>query len=216
MPKGIYNRKKCKPFPRRKFFHDKSWLIEQYLYKKRSTVDIAKEINSVPQVVNYWLRKNGIQLRDTRSASHMYWMLNKSLEKTTKYKISKEYLRKEYFIERKTINQIACEFGCSWDVVRKRLIKYNFPIKGKDKKGERKRTTSETRRFQKELLKLYGYKCAICKYDKFVNCHHIERFSVNQNNSRKNGIVLCPNHHAEADYGIISEKELRRFQVNKT
>ena len=74
------------------------------------------------------------------------------------------------------------------------------------------RSTTEYRRFQKKCLYKYGYKCAICGYDKFVNAHHIEPYAVNKNSSADNGIILCPNHHAEADYGIINELELRKYQ----
>ena len=31
----------------------------------------------------------------------------------------------------------------------------------------------------------------------------------------ENGIVLCPNHHAELDEGIITKKEIKKYQINK-
>jgi predicted restriction endonuclease len=61
----------------------------------------------------------------------------------------------------------------------------------------------------------YGYKCAICGYDRFVNCCHIKRRANTGDDSIENGIVLCPNHHYEFDYGLISLKEIKKYQVNK-
>lgn len=218
MPKGIYNRTKSKPYPRRKFFHDKKWLVEEYLHKKRSTVDIGKEISCSCQVINHWCRKFGIKLRDSRSSEQLRRMLKKSVQLTTKYHITKDYLEKEYLTARKTINQIATEFGCSWEVIYKRIKKHNLPLRNRKMfyRGRRRRTTTEHKRFQKKILGVYGYKCAICGYNKFVNAHHIEPWAKNENNSLENGILLCPNHHAEADYGIITPEELKKYQVNKT
>lgn len=218
MPKGIYNRIKSKPYPRRKFFYDKEWLVREYLHKKRSTVDIGQEIGCSYQVINHWCRKFGIKLRDSHSSEQLERMSKKSIQLTTKYHITEEYLEKEYLTARKTINQIAAEFGCSWDTIYKRIKKYNFPLRNRKMfyRNGSKRTTTDHKRFQRMMFKVYGYKCAICGYNKFVNAHHIESWAKDKNDSLENGILLCPNHHAEADYGIITPEELRKYQVNKT
>lgn len=53
-----------------------------------------------------------------------------------------------------------------------------------------------------KLKELYDYSCQICgtnpglDYDaKIVEAHHIEYFSVSQNHTPKNIMILCPNHH---------------------
>lgn len=62
------------------------------------------------------------------------------------------------------------------------------------------------RRYSKKhidmLKKLYNYKCQICgcncgeKYgERIAEAHHINYFSKSKDNSSKNIIILCPNHH---------------------
>lgn len=215
MPKGIYDREKSKSQPRKKFFHNEKWLKDQYITKQKSTVDIAKELNMSWEAVHYWLKKYNIPIRDKSSASiekRKKMATNGSLLRVD---ISREYLIKNFSKKKKTVNQIAYEFNTSWDTVRKRIIRYKLGMRKKDTKGKHKKTTTDYRSFQKLLLPVYGYKCAICGYNKFVNCCHIKRHADTGDNSLENGIVLCPNHHYEYDFGIISEEEIRKYQVNK-
>ena len=64
--------------------------------------------------------------------------------------------------------------------------------------------------FRRRLLKKYSHYCLICGYDKFVEAHHIVKQSQDGDSSIKNGVLLCPNHHAEADIGMITADELIR------
>ena len=57
--------------------------------------------------------------------------------------------------------------------------------------------------YRKIALPYYGNFCAICKYDKIVNVHHID--GDRSNNKINNLIVLCPNHHAEVHKGFIED-----------
>ena len=216
MPKGIYDHSKSKPQPRRKFFHDKLWIENEYLHKEKGSSTIAKELGMSVASIQYWLKRFNIPFRDMNAK--VYLLKRKKLSETRrKYKITKEYLIENYVGRKKTLNQIAQEFGCSWDTIRKYINRFDLPMRNQSRKykSSYKRTTTIIRQFQKKLLNLYGYKCAICGYDKFVNAHHIEQWSKRQDNSAKNGIVLCPNHHAEADYGLITKNELRKYQINE-
>lgn len=54
----------------------------------------------------------------------------------------------------------------------------------------------------KQLKKIYGGRCQICNkkiFEEFgtdiCEAHHIEHFSLTQNNDSSNIIILCPNHH---------------------
>ena len=60
--------------------------------------------------------------------------------------------------------------------------------------------------------KTLGTKCAICNFDTVIHLHHIKAVSNGGDNSIKNLIVLCPNHHAMADRGIISSEELIKYK----
>ena len=132
-------------------------------------------------------------------------------------KIPKEYLIENYIGRKKTINQIASAFNCSQKCIWTRIKRYGLPIiKSKPVKSARHRTGREMKFFQREIGKLYGGKCAVCGYEKFTHAHHINPFSKSTNNTVENGILLCPNHHAEADYGLITQEQLKQYQVKKT
>lgn len=214
MPKGIYDHTKSKPMPRLKFFKDENWLREEYLTNGKTTIDIGKELNMSANAVNRWLKKFNIPLRDCRSPEALKKMQEGGLRYMESLNpFTKEYLNEEYVINRKTINQIAAENNCSWDCVRRKLKKFGFIIKERDRNnGIPKRTTSESRKFQREAIRKFGYRCMICGYDRIVHAHHIERRSIAGDDSMDNAIMLCPNHHAEADLGIITPEELRKFK----
>ena len=215
MPKGIYDRTKSKPRPRRKFFYDKKWLEKRYLQEKKSTKDIAQEVGCCWHSILRWLKEYNIPIRDRYKASNEKRAKLTKEDKMLRVSITKEYLIKNFVNKKKTVNQIAAEFGTSWDTVRRRILRWNLGMRSPDKKGKYKKSTTHYRKFQKKLLRHYGYKCAICGYDKFVNCCHIKRRADTNDNSLENGIVLCPNHHYEFDYGLISIEEIRKYQVNK-
>ena len=66
------------------------------------------------------------------------------------------------------------------------------------------------------LKKLYKYHCQVCgeavslKYgvDSVADAHHIDPFTVSQNNNFDNIMILCPNHHRiiHACHGIFQRK----------
>lgn len=55
-------------------------------------------------------------------------MLNNS---SLKYYITKDFLIKEYIVNKKTMSNLAKESGCSNDPIRRNLNKYNIPIRSK-------------------------------------------------------------------------------------
>jgi putative restriction endonuclease len=81
------------------------------------------------------------------------------------------------------------------------------------KPGKRRSYESHVRhpKFTKEILELYGYRCAISGYkilnpkDAFLlDAAHIEPFSFKQNNQLSNGISLTPTVHRAFDRGHIA------------
>jgi len=79
-----------------------------------------------------------------------------------------------------------------------------------------------------KVITLYSGSCAICKwkatdelltisgktfYSFGCEIHHIEPVSSGGDESLSNLILLCPNHHKQADLGIISKTELRAYQI---
>lgn len=203
MPKGIYNRKTAKQPPRRKFFLSKEKLDKLYTGEKRGTVEISKLLKCTSQSVMYWLAKYGIPMRSIAEANRITLSKGGGGYKTKRFFLTKELLEREYVLKKKTPNQIASEFGCSWDVVRRNLLRNGFKLP-QHTKGQGRRSSTIYRRFQKEALRKHGYKCQVCGYDKFVNVCHVEPRFKGGSDTVENAIVLCPNHHAELDYGILT------------
>lgn len=83
-------------------------------------------------------------------------------------------------------------------------------------------------RFAKEdVIRRYDAKCAICGWqDKTAKrndqgrlnlsrgneIHHIVPVKEGGKSEIDNLILLCPNHHKQADWGMLSREELRKFQ----
>lgn len=97
---------------------------------------------------------------------------------------------------------------------------------GQNRKGRRKYCSSKcaqlavnrTARNKKSKLRtimLGAYQgiCMVpgCGYDKVVDAHHIVPKCKMGADRMENGILLCPNHHREADAGLIDEKTLREW-----
>lgn len=83
-------------------------------------------------------------------------------------------------------------------------------------------------RVKHRLITLYSGSCAICNwratdelltiggntfYSFGCELHHIEPVSSGGDESISNLILLCPNHHKQADLGIVSKEELRAYQI---
>lgn len=79
-----------------------------------------------------------------------------------------------------------------------------------------------------KVITLYSGSCAICNWratDKLLTIrgntfssfgceiHHIEPVSKGGDESLSNLILLCPNHHKQADLGIVSKEDLRAYQI---
>lgn len=78
------------------------------------------------------------------------------------------------------------------------------------------------------ILRIYDNKCAICKWQAtdylFINnnkkynsygceIHHIVSVSKGGIETEDNLILLCPNHHKQADMGILSKETLKKYQI---
>lgn len=88
--------------------------------------------------------------------------------------------------------------------------------------------TSRKGYIAKELYLRYGYKCAICGwqateeliktkrgviYSHGNELHHITAVEDGGQAKEDNLILLCPNHHKQADLGIIPPEELRKYYI---
>lgn len=65
------------------------------------------------------------------------------------------------------------------------------------------------------IYQLYGYKCAICGFDEVIEIHHIIPVREGGSTTPDNIIVLCPNHHALADRGMVQMKDIpKQFELS--
>ena len=60
------------------------------------------------------------------------------------------------------------------------------------------------------IYELYDSKCAVCGFDEAVEVHHIIPKRLGGSDEPSNVIVLCPNHHALADRGMLKIKDINK------
>jgi 5-methylcytosine-specific restriction endonuclease McrA len=106
-------------------------------------------------------------------------------------------LSKEYGVPRTTLNRYLLDAGFSITVNRKNTAKYWTA---------RARNREEfvcVNAWKRALILRYTHKCIICGYDKIVEAHHIIPQAEGGQTTIDNGILLCPNYHAEAHAEIL-------------
>lgn len=94
------------------------------------------------------------------------------------------------------------------------IIKRNEKILEKGKKQESKERYVNIKLSGKYgyLHKMFGAKCFVCDFDEVVEVHHITPKHRGGTDDLENLALLCPNHHALADRGMLAVKN--KFIVN--
>ena len=102
-------------------FIEKNSLIDDYINKKKSILQIAKEYGYNRNTISKKLDFYGIKKRDKRENQNpnAMWDLIKS----------KEYLKNEYIIKKKSSTEIANFCKCSEPVILEQLKKFNIQIR---------------------------------------------------------------------------------------
>jgi hypothetical protein len=70
---------------------------------------------------------------------------------------------------------------------------------------------------RRRALRLHGHECMIpgCDFNHVVQNHHIVPRSEGGTHKRDNCIVLCPNHHALADAGVLTREYLKSILAER-
>lgn len=89
-------------------------LIDEYLEKKKTISEIARESGYTNQQIRECLKKYGIQILKIHE------------------EINEEYLKKEYLENHKSISTIAKECGCKYHIICNRLKKYKMQKQDKN------------------------------------------------------------------------------------
>ena len=210
-----------------KNYQNQGWLKTQYLDNKRTLKDIGIECGVSWGTIKYWCDKYQISLRDPHDIDHVRAMQRKCAEQRKK-KICREWLRSRYEDKGMTAKEIAKEYGCNWATIIRRLDEYGILIrKPKIRKWKsilrwlEQDYFSDTKLLKQVMIKIFGYSCMVdgCTYKNFIELHHIngKNFVKNGCTGRKhtkncisNSVLLCPNHHKEADYGMIKKRILKK------
>jgi len=207
-------------------YKDEKWLREQYVNKERTLKNIGIECGVSWGCISYWCKKFSIPQRDPRDPEFMRKIQKIASENRTKH-FCKEWIRERYEDKGMTLEEIAEEAGCSWETIGRRCEYFGIPFRKRierpwvvKQRQIQKETFSDVKQLRGVMVEIFGYKCMYpeCNYDKFIELHHLEGNNIREvkkgkiigrkhtNNSMKNSILLCPNHHKEADYKLISDE----------
>jgi len=112
----------------------------------------------------------------------------------------------EYSIPKTTLNRYLTNAGHKIQMNRKNFCRPYFVSKT-DKDIDYDYGPKNTIPWKQALVFHFGHKCRICGYDKIVEAHHIIPTSEGGSTSLKNGILLCPNCHAEVHAELLDLTE---------
>jgi hypothetical protein len=127
-----------------------------------------------------------------------------------KYNINLEEVH-EKNINGDSLVTLSKEYGIPKTTLGRYLLNAGYEIQMNGRNPFRPYLKSETdgemaydsRRWKQALIFHFGHKCRICGYDKIVEAHHIVPMNAGGLTSFKNGILLCPNRHAEVHANLL-------------
>ena len=131
-----------------------------------------------------------------------------------KYNINIKEVHKKN-IAGSNLRELSEEYGIPKTTLNRYLIKagYKVPINGRNpviwltKDFNHVFNKTSTICWKQALVYYHGYKCFVCDYDKIVEAHHIIPLSKGGTTTVRNGILLCPNHHAEVHNELLDLTE---------
>lgn len=115
-------------------------------------------------------------------------------------------LSEEYGVPKSTLNRYLKDAGYKIQMNRKNWCKPCFiskAIRDVDYDFGHKNTIP----WKQTLIFYLGHRCFICGYNKIVEAHHIVLINEAGPTSVRNGILLCPNCHAEVHAELLDLTE---------
>lgn len=101
-----------------KHWQTKEWLEREYIVNRRTTQDIAKEVDANPGSIYYWIKKVGLQPRKNYKESDVRLDLLKD----------EDWLKRRYLAEAASIKIIATETGVSYKTARRYLLLHGIEL----------------------------------------------------------------------------------------
>lgn len=105
-----------------KQLHDKEWFYNKYWIEEKKLREIAEDLGCTREQVSNQRKKLGIPPRSHSDAQ-------KGVVRTGKWAsvYNAEWLKEQYMHQRLSIAKIAEQVGCSFETIRRALIKANIP-----------------------------------------------------------------------------------------
>lgn len=111
-----------------------------------------------------------------------------------------------------SLPEISDKYGIPRTTLNRYLHQAGYPIYFNNHKGLVSRAIKRRRKevftcvnaWKRALVEKYGHKCMICGYTTIVEAHHIIPRHEGGKSSTENGVLLCPNHHAEAHAELLN------------
>lgn len=144
--------------------------------------------------------------------------------------IDKNWLEDQYVVHDRTVPEIAKLYGCCLQVIHFALRYHGINIRKarvRDAKILENYLKADrfhnVHRLKGAMIKLFGKQCMLpnCSYETFVDVHHLrgkgyrtKSGRCHTNNRITESVLLCPNHHREADNKLIPIETLE--EVIKT
>jgi hypothetical protein len=121
-----------------------------------------------------------------------------------KYTVDVEEIHKKN-IAGANLRELAKEYGIPKTTLGRYLIESGYTIKMNGRNPYKWMTENfdyifsrnSSNCWKQALVYYHGHECFICGYGKIVEAHHIKPLKEGGATSIRNGILLCPNHHAE-------------------
>lgn len=101
-----------------KYWQTKEWLEREYITNRRTTQDIATEVDINPGAVYYWLKKLDIQPRKNYDESKARFDLLRN----------KDWLKQRYLVDAVSIKTLAMETGVSYVTARRYLLSHGIEL----------------------------------------------------------------------------------------
>jgi len=147
--------------------------------------------------------------RSIKAVRHKIKQINlpsKSYKKKRWTNKEDEKLKELYNDSTKTLKDISLIMNRSISSIYLRINRY-FEFRGKCKKLKELNYNNFYSSFKRANQRgTIRSKCCLCKYDRYIDLHHIDE--DRRNNHISNIATLCPNHHTEVTYGEHGGKQL--------
>lgn len=128
---------KRKKFTKKKY-SDKKWLYDQYMNKKKSTIEIASMMDCDPQTISNWLKKFNTPRRTISEANKSNKMVNR------------ESLKELYVDNKMSFREIAEKLNCKVSTVKYWIYKYNIPTRNNSESNDIYYEKKKDRRYTNE------------------------------------------------------------------